>query len=174
VVSLVAKILPPVPSEAAVPSTAPSSVAAVTAAAAAAAQQGGKDVAAEQKAAQAQRVQFLQQNPALLEKFSRDLLPPLLHVSTCCQLLRVLFLSPHCRLRPLDHVAGLSQRYLSLCQCDQAASMRVQVYASTVQQQVRTQVLTSISRMVYYNSPEMLRCVLSHPSCAPMPPTCMQ
>jgi hypothetical protein len=81
VVSLVAKILPPVPTEAAVPSTTPSSVAAVAAAAAAAAQQqGDRDVAAERKAAQAQRVQFLQQNPALLEKFSRDLLPPLLHV----------------------------------------------------------------------------------------------
>ena len=69
-------------------STAPSSVAAAAAAAAAAAQQqGGKDVAAERRAAQAQRVQFLQQNPALLEKFSRDLLPPLLHVSTCWRLL---------------------------------------------------------------------------------------
>lgn len=32
------------------------------------------------------------------------------------------------------------------------------MYASTVQQQVRTQVLTSISRVVFYNSPEMLRC----------------
>jgi hypothetical protein len=38
----------------------------------------------------------------------------------------------------------------------------VQVYASTVQQQVRAQVLTSISRMVYYNSPEMLRCARSY------------
>ena len=85
VVSLVAKILPPVPTEAAVPSAAPSSVAAAAASAAAAQQQGEKDVAAERQAAQAQRVQFLQQNPALLEKFSRDLLPPLLHVSTCWQ-----------------------------------------------------------------------------------------
>ena len=86
-VSLVVKILPPVPTEAAVMSTAPSSVAAAAAAAAAAAQQqGGKDVA-ERRAAQAQRVQFLQQNPALLEKFSRDLLPPLLHVSTSWHLL---------------------------------------------------------------------------------------
>ncbi len=35
----------------------------------------------------------------------------------------------------------------------------MQVFASTMQQQVRTQVLTSISRIVYYNTPEMLRCM---------------
>lgn len=35
----------------------------------------------------------------------------------------------------------------------------MQVFASTMQQQVRTQVLTGISRIVYYNTPEMLRCM---------------
>jgi hypothetical protein len=53
----------------------------------------------------------------------------------------------------------------------------VQVYASTVQQQVRTQVLTSILRMVYYNSPEMLRCAMSSPTpsvFACLPPACIK
>lgn len=74
VVSLAAKILPPVPSEAAVPATA--------SATAVAAVQPAADAAAERQwqSAQEQRVQFLQQNAGLLEKFSRDLLPSLLHV----------------------------------------------------------------------------------------------
>lgn len=75
VVSLAAKILPPVPSEAAVPATA--------SATAVAAVQPAADAAAERQSAQEQRVQFLQQNAGLLEKFSRDLLPSLLHVRLC-------------------------------------------------------------------------------------------
>lgn len=74
-----AKILPPVPTEAAVPAATPAAVAA----AAVEAQQGGRDAAADRRSAQEQRVQFLQQNAGLLEKFSRDLLPPLLHVRDC-------------------------------------------------------------------------------------------
>jgi hypothetical protein len=149
VVSLVAKILPPVPTEAAVPSMTPSPVAA--AAAAAAVQQGGKDMAAERKAAQQQRVQFLEHNQALLEKFSRDLLPSLLHV-------RIYRLPPWLS----RTLAWSASPFLGsdLKGSKYAAGVRLQVYASTVQQQVRTQVLTSISRMVYYNSPEMLRFAL--------------
>ena len=64
VVLLVAKILPPVPFDAALPSAAPNSAVPAN---------------APQPAAD-ERVQFLEQNGGLLEKFSRDLLPPLLHV----------------------------------------------------------------------------------------------
>lgn len=80
VVSLVAKILPLVPNEAASRPAVAAAAAAQQGGAGAAQQQGAKDAAAERQSAEDQRVRFLQQNAALLEKFSRELLPSLLHV----------------------------------------------------------------------------------------------
>ena len=110
---------------------------------------------------------FLEQNPTVLEGFARDLLPLMLEVrytsgngalgwSYCCW---------HVTGTPLVAAPTTDQSHCVMCMSrggsDELARRPVQVYASTVQPQVRTQALLTLSKMVHYSTPDILRCV--HP-----------
>lgn len=181
---MVAKILPPVPVDAAPrPQTATKAAGGTTAPAAtsehaaASAPAGPADTAvparaeaafaatasaraeavAAAEAALTQRVAFLRDNASVLQSFGAKLLSQLMHVRHSPWSPPTPGPTVRCRRRlPGNLGPDCCSHLLPMCVSHQQL-LWPQVYASTMQGTVRTQALTAISRIVYFNEPEALK-----------------
>ncbi len=106
---------------------------------------------------------YLEQNPTVLETFARDLLPLMLEVRNAAgSLFAWLRWWAYAWSRVSQHRAVIVCATCMMCRgAHSCCAAFPQVYASTVQPQVRTQALLTLSKMVHYSSSDILRCAMS-------------